>query len=229
LGRCTLPTRSVELVLTAVIPNGAVRLSCRRCRLVIGPDDPMVVVAVGTPATWLRPQAVLDNLEVAAGRWHWRCAPTAVRAYAPVFRPHGGGFGADLTVERLQALALATSADRATVWRRAPDGQAIVAIHWWVAHGIQAPSMALDTRQFPLIHEALIREGQLVFEHPQELPEPLRSEWLTIREPRVRDVRSLAAVSGPGGGIVLVNVSHHRRWTGGDLEMLREAVRDLDP
>ncbi len=89
--------------------------------------------------------------------------------------------------------------------------------------------MALDTRQFPLIHEALTREGQLVFEHPSELPEPLRSEWLAISEPRVRDVRSLAAVSGPGGGIVLVNVGHHRRWTGGDLEMLTEAVKDLDP
>lgn len=204
------------------------KLTCRKCRQVIAPDDPMVVVAVGTPATWANAQDVIDRLEIAAGRWHWRCAPVPVRAYAPAIRPHADGYGSDRAVERLQVLALATHADRATVWRRSPDGHAIVAIHWWAAHGIQAPAMALDTRRFPVIHDALTREGRLFFGHPDELPEPLRSEWLAIDEPRVRDCRSLAAVATPEGGIVLVNVTYHRAWSGGDLEMLAEAVKDME-
>jgi hypothetical protein len=70
--------------------------------------------------------------------------------------------------------------------------------------------------------------GQINFEHPQDLPEPLHSEWHAIEDARVRDCKSLAAVSTPDGGIVLVNTKHHRKWHVDDLKLLQEAVKEMD-
>jgi hypothetical protein len=57
-----------------------VLMKCRRCKQVIAPDDPMVVVATGKPRSWYR--RVGERLFTSPGKWHYRCAPNPVRQYA---------------------------------------------------------------------------------------------------------------------------------------------------
>lgn len=58
------------------------QLRCRRCRQLIKPDEPMVVVEVERPQEWSKPAQVAERLAHAPGRWHYRCAPIPVRQYA---------------------------------------------------------------------------------------------------------------------------------------------------
>ena len=55
-------------------------LLCVRCRRVIEPDEPMVVVVVARPARWA---TAVRQLETTPGRWHYRCAPSPIRQHAP--------------------------------------------------------------------------------------------------------------------------------------------------
>ncbi len=61
-----------------------VRLICQECQTVIWPDEQMVVVSLGRPNKWATPDLVLKRLEYAPARWHYRCAPEAVRRFASV-------------------------------------------------------------------------------------------------------------------------------------------------
>jgi hypothetical protein len=58
------------------------RLTCRKCRRTIEPEQAMVVVTVDQPARWALPDHVLARLAQAPGRWHYDCAPIPVRQYA---------------------------------------------------------------------------------------------------------------------------------------------------
>lgn len=55
-------------------------LKCLRCRDTIKPDEPMICVVMALPQHW---SEIVEQLDVTPGRWHFRCAPIAVRGYAP--------------------------------------------------------------------------------------------------------------------------------------------------
>ena len=57
-------------------------LECIACRRPIDPSEPMVVVITALPSR-LSQVPLLRHVDVAPGRWHWRCAPRSVRRYAP--------------------------------------------------------------------------------------------------------------------------------------------------
>ena len=55
-------------------------LNCRRCRRVIEPTERMLIVAVEHPIHWTRPDRIAHRLAQST-RWHYRCAPAAMRQY----------------------------------------------------------------------------------------------------------------------------------------------------
>jgi len=57
-------------------------LRCRRCRGLIDPEEPMVVVVVELPAQWQHPEQSLARLGRAIAPWHFPCAPKLLRRYA---------------------------------------------------------------------------------------------------------------------------------------------------
>jgi hypothetical protein len=59
-------------------------LLCKACQKPVKPDEPMLVISVGTPSCWLKRKMVEARLVNAPARWHYRCAPEAVRQYASV-------------------------------------------------------------------------------------------------------------------------------------------------
>jgi len=59
-----------------------VKLTCARCRRAIAPGDDMVAVIVGQPRRWQDAQHAAARLDAAPRRWHYYCAPKAVRQYA---------------------------------------------------------------------------------------------------------------------------------------------------
>ena len=58
---------------------GVVVLKCRKCNLVIAPEDPIIMITCGSPSRF-------EKGEIA---WHARCAPMIVRQYVPETK---GGF-----------------------------------------------------------------------------------------------------------------------------------------
>ena len=58
---------------------GVVVLKCRKCNLVIAPEDPMITISCGSPSKF-------EKCEIS---WHARCAPMMVRQYVPETK---GGF-----------------------------------------------------------------------------------------------------------------------------------------
>lgn len=54
-------------------------LTCAQCRRTIEPGDHMLLVVVGQPERW---QDAASRVEDAPKRWHYQCAPQAVRRYA---------------------------------------------------------------------------------------------------------------------------------------------------
>jgi hypothetical protein len=55
---------------------------CIACDRPIEPGEPMVVVITALPSQLSR-VPLLQHVDAAPGRWHWRCAPRQVRRYAP--------------------------------------------------------------------------------------------------------------------------------------------------
>jgi hypothetical protein len=58
---------------------GVVVLKCRKCNLVIAPEDPIIMITCGSPSRF-------EKCEIT---WHARCAPMIVRQYVPETK---GGF-----------------------------------------------------------------------------------------------------------------------------------------
>ena len=58
---------------------GVMVLKCRKCNLVIAPEDPLITICCGSPSKF-------EKCEIA---WHARCAPMMVRQYVPETK---GGF-----------------------------------------------------------------------------------------------------------------------------------------
>jgi hypothetical protein len=58
---------------------GVMVLKCRKCYLVIAPEDPMITICCGSPSKF-------ERCEIT---WHARCAPMMVRQYVPETK---GGF-----------------------------------------------------------------------------------------------------------------------------------------
>src|SRR4029453_9242452 len=54
-------------------------LKCRKCNLVIAPEDPIITICCGSPSKF-------EKCEIT---WHARCAPMMVRQYVPETK---GGF-----------------------------------------------------------------------------------------------------------------------------------------
>ena len=52
---------------------GVVVLKCRKCKLVIAPEDPIIMITCGSPSRF-------EKCEIT---WHARCAPMIVRRYVP--------------------------------------------------------------------------------------------------------------------------------------------------
>jgi hypothetical protein len=63
------------------------QLLCRRCGLVIEPQEEMVTVEVGRPDLWSEPDKVAKRLSYAPARWHHRCAPKPVKKYTSAVSP----------------------------------------------------------------------------------------------------------------------------------------------
>ena len=54
-------------------------MKCRKCSLVIAPEDPIIMITCGSPSRF-------EKCEIT---WHARCAPMIVRQYVPETK---GGF-----------------------------------------------------------------------------------------------------------------------------------------
>jgi hypothetical protein len=58
---------------------GVMVSKCRKCNLVIAPEDPIITICCGSPSKF-------EKCEIT---WHARCAPMMVRQYVPETK---GGF-----------------------------------------------------------------------------------------------------------------------------------------
>ena len=66
-------------------------MECVACRQPVEPGEPIVLVITALPSR-LSQIPLLQHVNAAPGRWHWRCAPRSVRRYAPpitLFDPPG--------------------------------------------------------------------------------------------------------------------------------------------
>jgi hypothetical protein len=84
--RCRLRSRRSTQVIGAVLGEPAAKkgmgvmvLKCRKCNLVIAPEDPIITICCGSPSKF-------EKCEIT---WHARCAPMMVRQYVPETK---GGF-----------------------------------------------------------------------------------------------------------------------------------------
>jgi hypothetical protein len=67
-------------------------LKCLACCGVIEAGEPMVMVITVLPSR-LTGVPLQQHVDTAPGRWHWRCAPRAIRRYAsPIMPVDDAGF-----------------------------------------------------------------------------------------------------------------------------------------